>query len=266
MELNEIFGYGGAIIVGLVLGLIGGGGSILTVPIFVYLFALHPVTATAYSLFVVGSTSLVGTLRNVKKKNIAFKSALVFTIPAVLAVFITRNYLIPLIPETVFAIGGVEVSKGLLIMSLFAIVMILASISMIRNKKPESDMETANDTSRIKLAFQGLLVGIITGMVGAGGGFLIVPALVLLAKIPMKRAVATSLLIIAVNSLVGFSGDLLIRTIDWYFLLQFTVLSIIGIFIGIWLTKFISGQQLKKSFGWFVLVMGIVIIYKEFAN
>jgi len=150
-------------------------------------------------------------------------------------------------------------------MLLFSIVMILASISMIRNTNPEEERDAKENLDNFSLLFQGLCIGILTGMVGAGGGFLIVPALVLLAKLPMKNAVATSLLIIAINSLIGFSGDVTNYEIDWKFLLPFTTLSIVGIFIGIWLNKFISGQKLKNSFGWFVLVMGIFIIYKELA-
>lgn len=263
MELNEIFGYVGALLVGLVLGLIGGGGSILTVPIFVYLFSLHPITATAYSLFVVGSTSLLGTFRNMKKKNIVFKPALVFAAPALIAVFLTRKFIIPAIPEVLFTIETFEVTKSLLIMLLFSVIMVLASISMIRNKNPEEEQDAKNSIANLQLVLQGLFIGIITGMVGAGGGFLIVPALVLLAKLPMKKAVATSLFIIAINSLIGFSGDVTNYEIDWKFLLPFTAISIVGIFIGIWLNKFISGKKLKNSFGWFVLVMGIFIVYKE---
>jgi len=265
MDANEIFGYFGALLVGLVLGLIGGGGSILTVPIFVYLFSLNPITATAYSLFVVGSTSLVGTMRNIKKKNIVFKPAFIFAAPALIAVFLTRKFILPAIPEELITIGTFQVTKSILIMLLFSIVMILASISMIRNTNPEEERDAKESLDNFSLLIQGLCIGILTGMVGAGGGFLIVPALVLLAKLPMKNAVATSLLIIAINSLIGFSGDVTNYEIDWKFLLPFTTISIVGIFIGIWLNKFISGQKLKNSFGWFVLVMGIFIIYKELA-
>ena len=155
------------------------------------------------------------------------------------------------------------VTKNLAIMLFFAIIMLLASVSMIRNKRKETDEEAEITYNYPLIIVEGLVVGTITGIVGAGGGFLIIPALVLLAKLPMKKAVATSLFIIAIKSLIGFLGDVQNLEIDWPFLLIFTGISIVGIFIGIWLNKFIDGKKLKKAFGWFVLVMGIYIIYKE---
>ncbi|MGO3183227.1 MAG: sulfite exporter TauE/SafE family protein [Aequorivita sp.] len=265
MGITEILGYVGALMVGLVLGLIGGGGSILTVPILVYFFYLNPVTATAYSLFVVGSTALVGALRNMQKGLVVFKTAFVFAGPAFSMVFITRKFVIPAIPEHLFNLSGFSVTKDIAIMVFFAIIMLLASITMIRNKKrePTAEVQAANYPL---LMIQGIIIGFVTGLVGAGGGFLIIPALVLLAGLPMKKAVATSLFIISINSLIGFTGDVTNMNIDWPFILSFTALSIIGIFIGIWLNNFIDGKKLKKVFGWFVLVMGIYIIYKEISK
>ncbi len=263
MEIIEILGYIGALLIGLVLGLIGGGGSILTVPILVYALALNPVVATAYSLFVVGATSLVGAVKNMMKGMVDFKTAIIFAIPAFIAVYLTRAFLIPAIPEELFPVGDFIVTKNLAIMLFFAIIMLLASISMIRNKRKETDEEAEITYNYPLIIVEGLVVGTITGIVGAGGGFLIIPALVLLAKLPMKKAVATSLFIIAIKSLIGFLGDVQNLEIDWPFLLIFTGISIVGIFIGIWLNKFIDGKKLKKAFGWFVLVMGIYIIYKE---
>ncbi|EAS18730.1 conserved hypothetical transmembrane protein [Flavobacteria bacterium BBFL7] len=263
MEAIEIIGYIGALLIGLVLGLIGGGGSILTVPILVYALTLNPVLATAYSLFVVGTTSLVGAIKNMMKGMVDFKTAIIFAIPAFIAVYLTRAYLIPAIPDELFTIGTIVVTKNLAIMLFFAIIMLLASISMIRNNRKEGDEESVITYNYLLIIVEGLVVGTITGIVGAGGGFLIIPALVLLAKLPMKKAVATSLFIIAIKSLIGFLGDVKNLEIDWTFLLPFTALSIIGIFLGIWLNKFIDGKKLKKAFGWFVLVMGIYIIYKE---
>jgi uncharacterized membrane protein YfcA len=261
MEL--ILGYIGALIVGLTLGLLGGGGSILTVPILVYLLALNPVTATAYSLFVVGATSLVGSLRNLSKGKVDVKVAVVFAIPAFIAVYLTRRFLVPAIPDEIFTIGTFLMTKDLAIMLFFAIIMLLASISMIRERKSDKQ-EKKNVTLNIPLIIiEGIVVGILTGIVGAGGGFLIIPALVLFANLPMKRAVATSLLIIAAKSLIGFIGDIQNLEIDWSFLLTFTGISIIGIFIGIYLNKFINEKPLKKAFGWFVLLMGLYIIVKE---
>ena len=263
MDILDLLGYFGALIIGVVLGLIGGGGSILTVPVLVYLLAINPVTATAYSLFVVGASSLVGAFNNMKKKLVDFRTATVFSIPAFIAVYITRKYIVPAIPDHIFTIAGFDVTKNIGIMLFFAIIMVAASFSMIRNKKSEVIVETKVKYNYPLIIIEGVVVGILTGIVGAGGGFLIIPALVLLAKLPMKKAVATSLLIIAVKSLIGFIGDVENLEIDWRFLLIFTGLSIVGIFIGGYLNKFIDEKKLKTAFGWFVLVMGIYIIWKE---
>ncbi len=266
MEIIEFLGYIGALIIGLVLGLIGGGGSILTVPILVYLLSEDPVIATAYSLFVVGIASLVGAFKNMQKGLVDFRTAFVFATPALITVYATRKFLIPAIPDQLFKVSDFVVTKDIGIMVFFAIIMLLASFSMIRNKQ-----EKVNTTQPIiynypLIIIEGIVVGILTGIVGAGGGFLIIPALVLMAKLPMKKAVATSLLIIAIKSLIGFVGDVQNLEIEWNFLFVFTLISVIGIFIGIWLNNFIDGKKLKKGFGWFVLIMGVYIIFKEFTK
>ena len=264
MEVSQYIGYLGAVLIGIVLGLIGGGGSILTVPVFVYLLYLNPVTATAYSLFVVGITALVGTIQNLRKGLVDIRTALVFAAPALVAVYTTRRYLIPFIPENLFTINDFMVTKDIGIMVFFALIMLLASISMIQGKGENSDGEKAKVVYNYPLiVLEGSGVGLLTGLVGAGGGFLIIPALVLLAKLPMKEAVATSLFIIAIKSIIGFIGDVENLKIDWTFLLIFSAPSIGGIFIGIWLNRFIAGEKLKKYFGWFVLLMGIYILFKE---
>jgi hypothetical protein len=263
MELNQILGYIGALIVGLVLGLIGGGGSILTVPILVYLIGLNPVTATAYSLFVVGTTSLFGAIQNFRNKMVDIRTAIVFAIPAFIAVYLTRRYLVPAIPDSLFTVFDFELTKSVFIMIFFAIIMLLASISMIKTRKKEKSVEQEVQYKIPLIILEGVVVGILTGIVGAGGGFLIIPALVLLAKLPMKLAVGTSLVIISAKSLIGFLGDVQNLTIDWTFLIIFTSLSIIGILVGVYATKFISGEKLKKGFGWFTLFMALYIIYKE---
>lgn len=265
MEILEILGYVGALIIGLVLGLIGGGGSILTVPVLVYLLSLNPITATAYSLFVVGASSLVGAAKNLQKGLIGFKTALAFAIPAVISVFSTRKFLVPAIPEVIFHIGSFTLTKEIAIMLFFAILMLAASFSMIVDRekllhKKEKEQSTPKYSLLIPLGF---ITGLITGLVGAGGGFIIIPILVLLAGLPMKKAVGTSLFIIALNSLIGFLGDIGHQEIDWPFLLIFTALAMGGIYLGVYLNKFIDGRKLKKSFGWFVLVMGIYIVWKE---
>ncbi len=264
LDLLEIAGYIGALIIGITLGLIGGGGSILTVPVLVYLLHINPVTATAYSLFVVGVSSLVGALQNIKKGLVDFRTAIVFSIPAFISVYLTRKYLLPALPEEMFTVGSLIITKDIAIMVFFALIMLLASFSMIRGKCKNCD----DDNSKViynypLIVLEGLLVGVLTGIVGAGGGFLIIPALVMLARLPMKKAVATSLLIIAIKSLIGFIGDVENLTIAWDFLLSFTLVSVLGIFLGVWLNRFIKGSKLKKGFGWFTLLMGVYILIKE---
>lgn len=263
MDITQILGYLGALLIGVVLGLIGGGGSILTVPILVYLMFVNPVTATAYSLFIVGISALVGAIRNIQKGLVDFKTAIVFAIPAFIAVYLTRKYLVPAIPEELFSIGTFVMTKNIAIMLFFALIMLIASISMIRNRRNDSQEETVISYNIPLIIIEGFVVGVLTGIVGAGGGFLIIPALVLLAKLPMKKAVATSLLIIAIKSLIGFLGDVQNLEIDWDFLLKFTTISVVGIFLGIYLSNFINGKNLKKGFGWFVLIMAVYIVYKE---
>jgi len=263
MEIQEILGYFGALLIGVVLGLIGGGGSILTVPILVYLMFINPVTATAYSLFVVGVSSLFGAIRNIKKGLVDFKTAIVFAIPAFIAVYSTRKYIVPAIPENIVTISEFTLTKNIAIMLFFAIIMLVAAVAMIRNNGNKTEEKTIVKYNYPLIIIEGFIVGVLTGIVGAGGGFLIIPALVLLAKLPMKKAVATSLLIIAIKSLIGFIGDVETIAIDWTFLLSFTAISVIGIFLGIYLSNFIEGKKLKKYFGWFVLIMGVYIIIKE---
>jgi hypothetical protein len=262
----EILGYLLAALVGISLGLIGSGGSILTVPILVYIMGVNPVLATAYSLFIVGSTALVGGVQSAFQKRVDFKTVLIFGIPSIAAVYATRMWLMPAIPKEIFTIGSLVITKSIALMLLFAVVMILASISMIRSgkKKEVVDEHAALKYNYPMILLEGAVVGLLTGLVGAGGGFLIIPALVLLAKMPMKLAVGTSLFIIAAKSLIGFIGDLQgSEIIDWKLLGIFTAFAVAGIFIGIFLSKKVPGEKLKKGFGWFVLIMGIYIIIKE---
>ncbi len=261
MENIQILGYIGALIVGLVLGLIGGGGSILTVPLLVYLLGYNPVVATAYSLFVVGTSSMVGTYQKHKKGLVDFKTGLAFSFPSFVAVYLSRRYLVPEIPDTLFSISNFSLTKEMGIMIFFAIIMVMASYSMIKNKREQVNNQKSQPY--YKTFYQGIVIGTITAIIGAGGGFLYIPALVLWANIPMKKAVGTSLVIITINSLIGFIGDVQTLDIEWNFLLTFTAISILGIIVGVFLSKFISGKKLKKSFGYFILVMATYIIYKE---
>ncbi|WP_203258454.1 sulfite exporter TauE/SafE family protein [Hyunsoonleella ulvae] len=261
MNSVHIVGYIGALIVGLVLGLIGGGGSILTVPLLVYLLGYNPVLATAYSLFVVGTSSLVGTYQKHKKGLVDFKTGLAFSFPSFVAVYLSRRYLVPGIPDTLFGIGSFNLTKDMGMMIFFAIIMIIASYSMIKNGK--NKITNSKSQPYYKTFAQGLVIGTITGIIGAGGGFLYVPALVLWANIPMKKAVGTSLIIVTINSLIGFIGDVQTLNIEWGFLLTFTGIAILGIILGVYLSKFISGEKLKKSFGYFILIMATYIIYRE---
>lgn len=265
--IMEILGYVLALLVGVSLGLVGSGGSILTLPILVYLMNVSPVLATAYSLFVVGVTSLVGGTQHARKQNVDFKSVLIFGIPSILSVYFTRAYLLPFIPDVIFSVGTFSLTKSLALMLLFGVIMILASVSMIRPSKNGENTEEEKSLvyNYPMILLEGTLVGLLTGLVGAGGGFLIIPALVLLAKMPMKLAVGTSLFIIAMKSLLGFVGDVLAYydLIDWGLLSLFTMLSVLGIFVGILLSKKVAGNNLKVAFGWFVLVMGVYILLKE---
>lgn len=263
MEIQVVLGYTGALFIGLVLGLLGGGGSILTLPILVYVLHIEPVLATAYSLFVVGSTSLTGALFNWRKKMVEVKTGIVFAFPAFVVVYLIRKYLIPSLPEIFFKTESFTLTKEIAIMTFFGIVMTVTSIFMIVSKQEKVPPLNVSRWHYPLLFLQGVSVGLIAGLVGAGGGFLIIPTLVLFAKLPMKKAVATSLLVISVNSLIGFLGDVQSMEIDWLFLLSFSALSIVGIFLGIILSQYIEGKKLKKGFGWFVLAMALFIFYQE---
>ena len=257
----ELLGYFLALFVGISLGLIGGGGSILAMPILVYIFHYNPQLATSYSLFIVGISALIGSINHYKLNNLNLNTAFVFGIPSIVSLLLTRKFVLPQIHNVIFSFNKVVITKNILLMIVFAALMIAASISMIKNKKNETKI---NIPSKNKLVFVGFMVGIVTGFLGAGGGFLIIPALIFFAALPMKQAIGTSLFIIAVNAMIGFIGDLINNVhLNFQFLLLFSVIAIIGIFIGTYLSKKVDGNKLKPAFGWFVLVAGIYIIAKE---
>ncbi|MEO6948898.1 MAG: sulfite exporter TauE/SafE family protein [Ginsengibacter sp.] len=259
----EIAGYIASIFIGLVLGLIGGGGSILTVPVLVYLFKVDAVIATAYSLFIVGITSAFGAFSYYKKGLVNIKTAILFGVPSITAVFLTRALVIPAIPDQVFSIGDFVVTKSILILLLFAALMIEASYKMIKPLAASDPEAPAHQLNYPLIIITGISIGFFTGLVGAGGGFLIIPALVLLCNIPMKEAIGTSLTIITANTLIGFLGVPHKELMDWMFLFKISALAVAGIFIGMAISKKIDGPKLKPIFGWFVLVMGIYIILRE---
>ncbi|MEX6690258.1 sulfite exporter TauE/SafE family protein [Danxiaibacter flavus] len=251
-----------ASLIGVSLGLIGAGGSILTVPVLVYFAGIEPATATAYSLFIVGTTSLFGGCISALEKKVDFKTGLSFIIASFITVFITRKFLLPALPAYWFSLGGFEITKSNGLMLLFAVFMVVAGIAMIR---PEKKVDaTSVSVNYAVVIISGIAVGILAGLVGAGGGFLIIPALILFAGLDTKIAINTSLLIIAINSLSGFAGDLENGLHpDWHFLLPFSLLALAGIAIGKLIAKKADGTKLKKGFGVFVLVLATIILFEE---
>tara|TARA_R110000765_G_scaffold9083_2_gene28729 strand:+ start:1283 stop:2083 length:801 start_codon:yes stop_codon:yes gene_type:complete len=264
MEMLHIFGYLSALIIGISLGLIGGGGSILAVPVLAYLFTINEKAATAYSLFIVGASALIGGWKQHLKGLVDWRTALVFGVPAIVGVTLVRHYVVPALPDILFQVEDFQFTRRMAMFGLFAVLMLPAAYSML--KKEKNLIKTGDVAYNYPLILlEGLIVGGITGMIGAGGGFLIIPALVILANVEMKVAIGTSLIIIAIKSLMGFFlGDAMTMEIDWYFLALFTGLSFIGIFIGSYLSNFIDGKKLKKGFGYFILVMSAFIFYMEF--
>ncbi len=256
-----MIGYISLFFVGLVLGTLGGGGSILSVPILVYLFSIDAVMASAYSLFIVGTTSLVGTFLKLNAQMVNLRIGFTFGLPSLIAIFSTRRWIIPALPEVIVQTEGFLLSKRGLILGFFSMLMILASLTLLNKKNdPQSGGE---QHSSIFLVFIGMLTGLLTGFVGAGGGFLIIPALVYFTNMCFKSAVGTTLLIITVNSLLGFIGDVINYQINWYFLLSITGLSVVGILVGIKTTVNVSTQTLRRSFSWLIMSLGTWILFRE---
>ncbi|SEL91176.1 hypothetical protein SAMN05421740_11356 [Parapedobacter koreensis] len=256
----EIIGYILSVFIGISLGLIGGGGSILTVPVLVYLFHFEPALATSYSLFIVGLTSLAGTIYQYSKGYVNIKAALSFGLTSVATVFVVRKYLLPAIPDQLMRFGTFTVTKSSAMMVFFAALMLAASVSMILGHREKHRNQQANLP---KLLIIGLGIGLVTGLLGAGGGFLIIPVLVLLVHIPIKEAIGTSLFIITINSVIGFIGDIGHVAIDWPFLLRILGITICGVIIGSAIGRHIPGERLRSGFGWCVLTMGIYILSRE---
>lgn len=263
----EFVGYSASFAMGITLGLMGGGGSILTVPILVYLFALSPTISTGYSLFVVGTTALIGSIMYIRKGDIDFQAGLAFALLSVIGVNVSRGLIIPQIPEVVARVGSFTLTKEILVMVVFAALMVVASYSMIKKKNNRKPLQTHPAVRTSLMATAGLIVGTIAGFVGAGGGFLIIPVLVFVAGLSMRMAVGTSLMIIALQSLLGFAGDISRGlVVNWSLLGTVTVFAVIGIVVGSMGAHKIKEQKLKTAFGWFVLVMGITILFQEFRH
>lgn len=260
-----VLGYLASVLMGLSLGLMGGGGSILTVPILVYLFGLSPIVATGDSLFIVGLTALVGGIFYFRRGEVDLKTGALFALPGFLGVFLARSWLVPSLPDPILSVGTVVITKPLFIMAAFAVLMMTASLSMIRGRKEVSARPQMSSGKKLTLILgQGFFVGVVAGFVGAGGGFLIIPALVILVGLPMKMAVGTSLFIIATNSLIGFLGDLQRqRETDWRLMLTIAAIAIVGLFLGMGLSSKVSEKALKKGFGYFVLMMGIFVLFDQ---
>jgi uncharacterized membrane protein YfcA len=259
----EIAGYVAALLIGIFLGLIGGGGSILTIPVLVYLFGIPPSLATGYSLFIVGCSSLAGAWKNYRRNNINLRAAFYFGITSIITVLLIRKLLLPIIPEQLFRLGSFYVTKSLATMVLFAVIMIIAALHMIRKENLPSETSKHPNILLTKALVRGVEVGILTGLLGAGGGFIIIPVLIFSFHLSMKKAIGTSLLIIAMNALSGFASDLFHQEFNWALLIPVTVIAITGTFIGRKLGEKVPGEKLKRGFGWFVLIMGIYIIIHE---
>lgn len=264
-----IIAYLASLLIGVSLGLLGSGGSVLTVPVLVYLFSVDAVAATAYSLFIVGLTSAIGAIKYLRAGLVNLKTAVIFGIPAIVAVYVTRAFILPAIPNELFTIGDFVLSKSVFLLLLFALLMLFSSIGILKQgseKEKETEKEDGNVAQKFNyplILLEGSVLGIITGLVGAGGGFLIIPALVLFSRLPMKEAVGTSLLIIAAKSLIGFTGESSETIIDWQLLLSVSALAIIGLFLGVLMSKKIEESKLKPIFAVFIFLMGIAILVKE---
>jgi uncharacterized membrane protein YfcA len=256
------------LLIGLILGFIGGGGSILGVPVLVYVMGYSPDEATSYSLFIVGTTSLIGAIAYLKRGEISVEAILQFALASLTTVFCVRKFLMPTIPG-IINFYGFEVFKHTLIMVVFSILILSSSISMIKKKKYNRINEAKWDEfakSPMGLPFVillGIFVGFITGFVGAGGGFIIVPVLIFFLRLNFKKAIGTSLCIIALNSLIGFTGNIGNQSLNWMFLLMISSICILGILLGSLLSHKISSQKLKPAFGWFTLAVGIFVLIKE---
>lgn len=242
-------GFALAALIGLSLGLLGGGGSILTVPIFVYVLGFEPKQAIAMSLAVVGATSLFGTIGHWRAGNVNLRVALIFGTVAMAGTYVGARL-------AVFFSGPAQ-------LTLFAAVMLAAAFFMFTDKKEREPAAPARSMRVPLIIAEGIAVGVLTGLVGVGGGFLIVPALVVLGNVPMKEAVGTSLVVIAMKSAAGFAGYVGQVDVPWGFIAGFTTVAVAGILAGTDLVRFVPQSALKRSFAVFLLIMGAAILYQN---
>lgn len=255
-----------SLIIGLVLGLVGGGGSILTVPLVHYFFGESMLSATTYSLFVVAVASGIGSIQRIKQGEIDFKLGILFVIPSMLVAFSIRRFLLPLLPEQI-QIRTFEISQDHVITFALLIVLFYTAIKSLvgRNKL------TTKPVGITSVMIFGAFTGFLSGIIGAGGGFIIVPILVRMG-LEIKKAISTSLFIISIQSFIALSGDMLNPAIknaggiNWELLLLITIITIAGVFIGTYLHRFFSGDYLRKLFSYILLAVSIGIIIKLFVN
>lgn len=257
-----VLGYVAIVGIGIVLGSMGAGGSMLAIPVLVYIFMIDVDTASAYSLFLVGITSLAGAGLNRRKQLVSMRTAFGFGIPSVTGAFICRKWIIVLIPDLIWECGGLQITKAHTLLVLFSVLMTVSSVAMLVKQEPRGPSLCRPDGPR--LMGLGFVVGCVASLAGAGGGFLILPALIILARLPFATAAGTSLLIIACNCLVAFCGDVLNRAIDWHFLLALTALAILGLLSGYWWhRKNQCRVSWKRGFAWFTMAVGVMILVKE---
>ncbi|PLC12029.1 hypothetical protein AUQ48_07035 [Kocuria flava] len=238
-----------SVLIGLSLGLLGGGGSILTVPILTYVAGLDPKEAIAASLFVVGATSAVSAVNHARNGRVKWRTGLVFGAAGMAGAFL----------------GGILGGHipGTVLMIAFALMMVATSLAMIRGRKGSADTAHDGELPLLKVVLEGLVVGLVTGLVGAGGGFLVVPALALLGGLSMPVAVGTSLVVIAMKSFAGLAGYLTTVQLDWALVLSVTAAAIAGSVVGARLAGVVPEAALRKGFGVFVLVMGVFVLVQE---
>lgn len=257
----EVLGYVAMVCVGIVLGSVGSGGSMLAIPILVYMFSQDAEAASAYSLFLVGVTSLTGAVLKQKEQFVAVRAALMFGLPSISATFVTRKWIVSRVPDRIWEVGSFQITKGDMLLFLLGSLMIASSLMMMRDSSVNASV------SRPRFGYlipAGLAIGFLSGIVGIGGGFLILPAMVLLGGLSVRTAMGTTLLMIALNSLLGFCGDVFNHAINWYFLFSITGLAVFGMVLGVWADKKIASSfSAGKAFAWFTLLAGVVILVRE---